>query len=96
MPRETKAQRETRQKQEYEDRKIYTQLGRIEFKNPNADVYMEIIRKKIAGTGLGITVVGPHMTLRMASPLNPQELVCVSFQVTEITDTAEFELMDNK
>lgn len=96
MPRKTKLQKEAEARQEYEDRKVITELGSVEFADHRAKEYMEIVRKRIASTGMGITVVGPNMTLRFASPHNSQHLICVSFQVSSITDSAVFELMDNK
>lgn len=83
-------------KAEREARKTYTELGAVEFQDPRAKEYMEILYKKLVATGMGITVIGPHVALRFSSPKNPRDLVTVSLSVVDIHDTGVFELEDDK
>lgn len=92
----TKAEKKHAARCALEDRKTYIELGELQFANPRAKQYMEIVRKKLLATGMGVTVIGPYVALRFSSPENPKELVTVSLQVTDIHDTAVFELEDDK
>jgi hypothetical protein len=63
----------------------FTNLGELQFIEPEAEKIMEELRKNIATQKhIGITVQGPYMTLRFGGG---DRLVQVSFQVTHITDS---------
>lgn len=91
-----RAERKAKAEADYEARKTYPQLGELQFADPRAKEYMEIVRKKLTTTGMGVTVIGPYVALRFSSPENPQELVTVSLNVVDIHDTGVFELEDDK
>lgn len=92
----SKAEKEHAARCALEDRKTYTELGAVEFREPRATEYMDIVRKKLLATGMGVTINGPYVTVRFSSPRNPRELASVTMQVTDIHDTAVFELEDDK
>ena len=92
----TKAEKEHAARCALEDRKTYIELGELQFANPRAKQYMEIVHKKLLATGMGVTVIGPYVTIRFSSPNNPRELSSVTLQVMDIHDSDVFELEDDK
>lgn len=67
------------------------ELSEQGFVDSTADKIMEELRQRAAKC-FGVTVVGPYMTLRFG---DGKRLVCVSFQVTSITDSTILEEPDH-
>lgn len=79
-----------------EERKTYPPLGELQFADPRAKEYMEIVRKTLSAMGMAVTVIGPYVALRFSSPKNPDGVVTVSLNGVDIHDTGVFELEDDK
>jgi hypothetical protein len=74
---------------------IPSELADLQFADSRAERIMEELRIRLANAGFGVTVIGPHLTVRFGGGAS-KRLVCVSMQVTSITDSTQRERVEDE